>query len=274
MSDPSMDVENLENQQDQEDEKRRPVLGIPLILIVLLLVLVCGGFAVVNGLGRVEPSVQQTEEAFEQPVIETTEEVVTTEEATQEATDEATQEATREATEEATAEPTEEVTAEPTEEVVVVIVTEEPAPTCGDGTCTEGAENSDLCNQDCPCMDDGTCASTETDQCADCGATAGTCSNVCSDDSQCAPGLSCVGGSCQSAAICQGITGEDDKKVSCSCKGDGPYAKCSDGSTKIDFSCDSSCYCEGDYLFCSNSEFEEICSPACGGDPNSCQAPG
>lgn len=101
---------------------------------------------------------------------------------------------------------------------------------CGDGYCDTATENSDLCPEDCQCVDDGTCAPGEGAGCRDCGETAGGCGNPCTDDTQCAEGLSCVG-VCWHACTCGGDCGSEgggDTERKCSC--DGPHMYCDDGT--------------------------------------------
>ncbi len=79
---------------------------------------------------------------------------------------------------------------------------------CGDGICDPICENTDLCPQDCQCVDDGVCSPGEGTNCRDCGTTAGGCGNPCSDSSQCAAGLSCsTDGVCWEPCACEGKCG-------------------------------------------------------------------
>lgn len=43
-----------------------------------------------------------------------------------------------------------------------------PASACGDGVCDPASENRDVCEADCPCVDDLVCGVGETGQCRDC----------------------------------------------------------------------------------------------------------
>lgn len=90
---------------------------------------------------------------------------------------------------------------------------------CGDGTCDPAVENSDLCPQDCHCVDNGECEPGEGSGCMDCGETAGGCGAVCQDNSQCAKDLVCVGGLCWHGCVCGGDCEEPGgDSGDCACK--------------------------------------------------------
>lgn len=81
---------------------------------------------------------------------------------------------------------------------------------CGDGTCDTESENSDLCPEDCPCVDDGECAPGEGFNCLDCGEPADSCGAPCEDSDDCAGDLSCFSGACWEDCICEGDCGGED----------------------------------------------------------------
>ena len=104
---------------------------------------------------------------------------------------------------------------------------------CGDGVCDPETENSDLCPQDCQCVDDGVCSPGEGESCRDCGETAGACGNPCTDSSQCQSGLACAGGVCWDACACGGDCETPPpvcEYVDCSCYVTG-YAMCTNTCT-------------------------------------------
>jgi len=118
-------------------------------------------------------------------------ETETTPEATQ--PPEATEEATVPPPEELTATPTEEPTATPTEEPTATPTETVPSSYCGDGVCNVGVENTNLCEADCPCNDNGLCQEEtgEAQPCRDCSPRA---EDLC--------GVSCPLGSCEYEMAC------------------------------------------------------------------------
>jgi hypothetical protein len=92
--------------------------------------------------------------------------------------------------------------------------TGESGPVCGDGIC-QADENSDLCNQDCECVDNGTAEPSEGCNCADVLCEGEDPATVCGapcPTGLCSGGLACIGGTCQDAAdcsldVCQCING-------------------------------------------------------------------
>jgi hypothetical protein len=113
----SDNIDNIENQQDEDKERKRPVLFIPLIILACLL-LAGVSYAVASGIASPEPTQEPTEEI--QP----------TEEATELVTEEPTvsiEVPTEQPTEEVTEQPTEQP--QPTEEAETPTPTKEPIPT-------------------------------------------------------------------------------------------------------------------------------------------------
>jgi hypothetical protein len=92
-----------------------------------------------------------------------------------------------------------------------------PPPACGDDRCDPRTENSDLCPQDCQCVDDGVCNPGEGATCLDCGENAGACGAPCSDSGQCQADLACAGGVCWSDSLC-GPGGGTGGECPCSCR--------------------------------------------------------
>jgi hypothetical protein len=68
--------------------------------------------------------------------------------------------------------------------------------TCGDGYCNPSCENADLCNQDCPCVDNGICEAGETPRCKDCSNEPGAQCGVPCPSGVCGAGLDCQSGIC------------------------------------------------------------------------------
>jgi hypothetical protein len=78
---------------------------------------------------------------------------------------------------------------------------------CGDGHCDTATENSDLCPQDCPCVDDGHCAPGEGFNCADCGDPTGACGVRCDSSDTCPDPLECFNAVCWDSCVCGGNCG-------------------------------------------------------------------
>lgn len=137
---------------------------------------------------------------------------------------------------------------------VTEVVTEVPT-VCGDGICNTATENSDLCEADCPCIDDGVCGPGEGIGCRDCigpgeEAVSG-CGSPCPGGS-CEGELTCSDGICWDACICGGDCGEPEPQVTCSCAyGLGPYMLCSDGTQVFNLGCNG-CYCDEGGMICCN----------------------
>lgn len=75
---------------------------------------------------------------------------------------------------------------------------------CGDGHCSPSMENSDLCPEDCECVDDGECSPGEGAGCLDCSEGAGRCNAPCETSEQCVDGFSCFNGVCWNPCECAG----------------------------------------------------------------------
>jgi hypothetical protein len=86
----------------------------------------------------------------------------------------------------------------------------ESEPSCGDGVCQAG-ENSDLCSQDCECIDNGVIDPSEGCGCADVlceGEDPATGCGVPCPTGACGGGLTCTDGMCWDGCICGGSCGE------------------------------------------------------------------
>ncbi len=80
---------------------------------------------------------------------------------------------------------------------------------CGDGWCDVTVENTDLCPEDCPCVDNGECEPGEGSSCADCGPLESACGAPCGSTDDCRVGLSCFDGVCWDDCTCEGRCGEE-----------------------------------------------------------------
>lgn len=106
---------------------------------------------------------------------------------------------------------------------------EEPPLTCGDGVCQE-SENSDLCNADCECHDDGVAGVGEGCGCKDvvCASMGegpkSACGTHCDVTNTCPTGLSCYKGTCWDSVICGDEIEKEVKSAPKGCKcGVGTY---------------------------------------------------
>jgi hypothetical protein len=292
----SNNPDQLENQQDQEQENKRPVLFIPLVILGLVLVLGVAGYAVASGMGALTPPTQEpTDEATEVAEITETAERVETEEVvaftpvpTEEPTDEPTPTATDTPTEEPTEEPTDEPT--PTRPARTnPTLTPTNVPVCGDLICN-GTETATTCAKDCGCFEDNTCTRAEQaiGTCRDCSATAGTCGAPCTTNAQCntAGGYSCdtSTGFCD-APFCDPPP-PTDEPVTCSCVivGDDSCTQtalttCTDGtSTSAPYYCEDElpagcglgCACNGTTLECASNWYDEENALQCVQNTSSC----
>jgi hypothetical protein len=232
-------IENMENQQDEDKEKKRPVLFIPLIILGLLL-LAGATYAVAATIASPEPTQEPTEAV--QPTDEATE--VVTEEATV-STEVPTEEPTEVVTDEPTEQPTEEVTPEPTEEEPTptrepIPTREPPVPTqemlCGNGICDPG-ETSTTCGPDCPVIPPDS-----------------FCSSACRPDGTCNNGLSCFNNVCW-GPVCDPPPTSDPGDITCDCNDQ--YYECSDGSSRVTDACiKQNCFCAGSQGFYSTNAAE------------------
>lgn len=80
---------------------------------------------------------------------------------------------------------------------------------CGDGWCDVETENTDLCPEDCPCVDDDECSPGEGFSCADCGEAESDCGAPCEESEDCIEGLACFRGICWDDCICENRCGEE-----------------------------------------------------------------
>lgn len=225
----STNPDNLENQVDQEENRRRPVLFIPIIILVLLCIAVSSVYAVSSGIVKLSPTQEPTQKATEEET-EVAERIEETASFTAVPTDVPTDEPTptTEPTDEPTDAPTDRPTETPTDEPtptkppVVNIPTEEPTVEtfCGDLICN-GIETATSCPKDCGCADDGICTAAETalGTCFDC-INPGTCDHICNSTSDCASGYTCDPGSktCQ-APFCHYTPPPSNPTTVCSCEG-------------------------------------------------------
>ncbi len=99
---------------------------------------------------------------------------------------------------------------------------------CGDGYCNTAVENTDLCPDDCVCVDDGQCSPSEGANCMDCGDPAGACGARCATSDTCPDPLSCFNGVCWEACLCGGNCGRGD--MECWCVGHDRH--CNDGTVE------------------------------------------
>jgi hypothetical protein len=99
---------------------------------------------------------------------------------------------------------------------------------CGDGYCDTATENTDLCPEDCPCVDDGVCAEGEGFVCLDCGDPTQACGAPCESSETCPSPLSCFNAVCWEACLCGGDCGGEGEGAECWCLG--PDLECSDGT--------------------------------------------
>jgi hypothetical protein len=82
---------------------------------------------------------------------------------------------------------------------------------CGDGICNTMYENSDLCPDDCECVDDGECEPGEGLGCRDCTDDVSRhCGQPCESSDECGGVLSCFEGMCWQECACTGRCGPDD----------------------------------------------------------------
>jgi hypothetical protein len=99
---------------------------------------------------------------------------------------------------------------------------------CGDGTCDTTTENTDLCPEDCECVNDGECGLGEGLNCADCGDPVEACGSPCEDSETCPDPLSCFDGACWEGCLCGDDCGDE---VECWCVGYDRH--CSDGTVEL-----------------------------------------
>jgi hypothetical protein len=102
------------------------------------------------------------------------------------------------------------------------------ASACGDGFCDTTAENTDLCPEDCECVDNGACELGEGLNCADCGDPVESCGVPCESSETCPEPLSCFDAVCWEACLCGGDCGDE---VICWCVGYNRH--CSDGTVVL-----------------------------------------
>jgi hypothetical protein len=104
---------------------------------------------------------------------------------------------------------------------------------CGDGYCDTTLENTDLCPEDCPCLDNGVCEPGEGFACADCGEPRSTCGTPCESSDDCPDPLSCFNAVCWEACLCGGDCGGGGGGCANTCVGDRdctcPRGTCVDG---------------------------------------------
>ena len=99
---------------------------------------------------------------------------------------------------------------------------------CGNGICDTATENTDLCPEDCPCVNDGTCAEGEGFACLDCGDPTQACGSPCESSETCPSPLSCFNAVCWEACLCEGDCGGEGEGAECWCLG--PDIECEDGT--------------------------------------------
>jgi hypothetical protein len=116
---------------------------------------------------------------------------------------------------------------------------------CGDGWCDVSVENSDLCPEDCECVDNGECEPGEGLNCADCGEPEAACGAPCQSTDDCREGLSCFNGACWDDCICESRCGEEpgqEPGSSCTpCQGD---PECHSDRCPKGHCVDGCCVCE------------------------------
>jgi hypothetical protein len=116
---------------------------------------------------------------------------------------------------------------------------------CGDGVCSTALENTDLCPEDCACVDNGECEPGEGAGCADCGALESACGVPCESADDCREGLSCFNGHCWDNCVCEGQCGPET----------GPGEpdechSCQSGSECHDYCSSPDAWCEGGCCRC------------------------
>jgi hypothetical protein len=111
---------------------------------------------------------------------------------------------------------------------------------CGDGICNTMTENTDLCPDDCECVDDGECSPGEGFNCLDCGDVSRYCGQSCTSSEDCRGILSCFEGVCWETCACTGQCdqeGESGGGASCVPCG----APCQEHCNSPDTFCDEGC---------------------------------
>lgn len=126
-------------------------------------------------------------------------------------------------------------------EVCVDCQCEPPTGACGDGTCDMATENTDLCPDDCPCVNDRVCSPGEGDTCSDCGDAVDACGAPCGSSDECHIELSCFNAVCWDACICEGNCGQQDE---------GGGETCSSPCTTISDCGSDLCTCAGGCCSC------------------------
>lgn len=217
---------------DQEEQNRRLPLWLLLLLLLLLFLLGLWGFSSINQdvLGEEET---QNEQVGDEPTDEPT--------STATPTDTPTPGGDGEEEEGAPSDPTPTNTLAPEDEPPPIVPVNDPEPECGNGICEDG-ENSDLCREDCGCVDDGICNPDEEGYgCRDCQGPdeelASVCGSAC-PTGECAGGLSCTGGVCWQACVCDDNCGTDDDDDEKACTPEGtPFFFCDGVKLKLDDGC-------------------------------------
>jgi hypothetical protein len=232
----SDNIDRMENQQDEDKDRKRPVLFIPLVILGLLL-LAGATYAVASTIASPEPTQEPTEAAT--PTEEATE--VVTEEPTV-STEVPTEEPTVEVTEEPTDEPTEPTDEAPTP-TTEPIPTREPRP---QPTVEQTVEATLEVTQ--PPVADSTCGS------------------ACDANGNCTGDYACFNGVCWNASICEPpATREPGGGDNVTCKCEDQFEVCSDGSSKVTLACardncefDSETTCFGDRNY--STEAQQNCT--------------